>query len=72
MKNKFTFEGGGAEVTKIMAEGPRRISEIIVKVNMPKLSFTAEQKKMLENAAIHCPVAKSLHPDIKQIISFVY
>ena len=72
MKNKFVFEGGSVDITKIMAEGPRRIAEIIAVINMPKLPFTSEQKKMLENAAIHCPVAKSLHPDLKQTISFVY
>ena len=72
LKNKFVFEGGSVDITKIMAESPRRIAEIIAVVNMPKTMFTEEQKKMLENAAIHCPVAKSIHPDIKQSISFVY
>src|SRR5688572_27845131 len=60
LKNNFVFEGGEVEITKIMAEGPRRIAEIVVALRMPKLPFTADQKKMLENAAIHCPVAKSI------------
>jgi uncharacterized OsmC-like protein len=72
MKNQFVFEGGSVAITKIMAEAPRRIAEIIVEVQMPKLDFTHEQKRMLETAAINCPVAKSLHPDIKQSISFSY
>ncbi|MEW6470385.1 MAG: OsmC family protein, partial [Bacteroidota bacterium] len=66
MKNNFLFEGGSVEITKIMAEGPRRIAEIVAVVRMPGLPFTPEQKKMLENAAIHCPVAKSIHPGIRQ------
>jgi len=72
MKNNFAFEGGNVDITKIMAEGPRRIAEVIVVINMPKLPFTPEQKKMLENAALNCPVAKSLSADLKQTISFVY
>ena len=72
LKNMFVFEGCDVEITKIIAEAPRRIAEIIAVINMPKLPFTAEQKKMLENAAVNCPVAKSLHVDVKQTISFVY
>lgn len=71
-KNGFAFEGGEIEITKIMAEGPRRITEIIAVVQMPKHDFAPAQKKLLENAAINCPVAKSIHPEIKQTISFVY
>ena len=31
-----------------------------------------KEKKIYENAAYTCPVAKSLHPDIKQVIEFVW
>jgi uncharacterized OsmC-like protein len=70
MKNNFVFEGGEAEITKIMEASPRRIGEVIVTLNMPKLNFTPEQKKMLETAALNCPVAKSLNADIKQTVTF--
>jgi uncharacterized OsmC-like protein len=59
-----------AEVTKIMASNPRRISEIIVGINFSNHNYTDKEKTILINAAKTCPVAKSLHPDIKQTVSF--
>ena len=32
----------------------------------------AEDRKKLETAALHCPVHKSLHPDIQTPIAFSY
>jgi putative redox protein len=62
----------GAElfVTKIMASNPRRISEIHIKIKMPQKSFDEKTKSILENTAKTCPVAMSLHPEIKQAIEF--
>lgn len=59
------------EITKIMESDPRRVGEIIVKMTLPK-NYTVKEKELLENAARTCPVAKSLHPDLKQTINFVY
>lgn len=59
-----------AEVTKIMAANPRRISEIIVDINFSNHNYTDKEKTILMNAAKTCPVAVSLHPDIKQTVSF--
>lgn len=72
MQHNFTFEGGSVEITKIMATNPRRVSEIIAEVQMPKISFTEQHRRLLEHAALNCPVAKSLHPEIKQTITFKY
>ena len=58
-----------AEVTKVMASNPRRISEIEVTVNFTK-SYDQRIKKILEKAALTCPVSNSLHPDLKQNILF--
>jgi len=70
--NQIEIIGTEVFVTKIMASNPRRVSEIIVEVNMPKANYSDKEKKLLENAAITCPVAKSLHPDIKQEIVFTW
>lgn len=60
-----------AEITKVMATEPRRVSEIHVSFNFPnKEDYSDKQKKILENAALTCPVHYSLHPDIKKIINF--
>tara|TARA_B100000575_G_C23139658_1_gene662904 strand:- start:3927 stop:4331 length:405 start_codon:yes stop_codon:yes gene_type:complete len=58
-----------AEVGKIMASNPRRISEIQITVNFTK-SYDKRIKKILEKTALVCPVSNSLHPDLKQNILF--
>ncbi|MDP1802272.1 MAG: OsmC family protein [Bacteroidota bacterium] len=73
MKEGFTtVDGATGEVTKVMYPDPRRIGEIHVKITFPKKEYTDKEKRMYENAAFTCPVAKSLHPDIKQIVEFVW
>ncbi len=67
-----SVEGAIAEVTKIMIADPRRIGEIHIKVTFPKKVYTEKEKKIYEHAALTCPVAKSLHSDLKQIIEFVW
>lgn len=59
------MEGAKAEITKVMASGPRRISKVIVSIQMPKKSYTDVQKKILEKTAESCPVSRSLHPDLE-------
>lgn len=61
-----------AEVTKTMATDPRRISVIKIDFKMEDLNYTAKEKTILERAALTCPVAKSLSPDLKQDITFRY
>ena len=58
-----------AEVSKVMASYPRRISEIQITVNFTR-SYDQRIKKILEKAALACPVSNSLHPDLKQNILF--
>lgn len=67
-----SIEGTSAEVIKVMYADPRRIGEIHVKIKFPAGNFSAREKKIYENAALTCPVAKSLHPDIKQNVQFIW
>lgn len=62
--------GTEAAVTKVMAANPRRISEVHVTITFPKNGYSDKDKKILENTALTCPVAMSLHPDIKQEVKF--
>lgn len=66
------IKGATADVTKIMYSEPRRIGEIHVTIRVPDNQFSEKEKQILINAAHACPVAKSLHPDIKQVISITF
>ncbi|ALL08258.1 osmotically inducible protein OsmC [Pedobacter sp. PACM 27299] len=68
----FSIDGATAEVTKIMAENPRRVSEIVVNFQFPANGYSDKDKTIIERSAHTCPVAMSLHPDIKQTVSFNY
>jgi uncharacterized OsmC-like protein len=63
------FSGSTAEVTKVMAAEPRRISEIHVTFNM-SIKADEKTKTILERTALTCPVHYSLHPDIQREIVF--
>lgn len=66
------ISGTVAEVNKIMAADPRRISRIEVTLHMPDRGFSETDRKALETAGRTCPVALSLHPDIEQDIRFMW
>ncbi len=67
------IDGTACEVEKIMISDPRRIGEIKVNITMPAgKSYSEKERLVLERAAHTCPVAKSLHPDLKETISFVW
>jgi len=61
-----------ADVEKVMYSEPRRVGEIHIALNVQDNNYSEREKTILQNAAISCPVAKSLNPEIKQIISFDY
>lgn len=58
------------EVKKIMASDPRRISAVELTFDLLTKGVSQKDKTILENAAKHCPVAKSLHPDLVQAVVF--
>jgi uncharacterized OsmC-like protein len=71
-KNQFVFHGATVDIQKIMSSTlPRKIVGV-------KLHFTFEhsnnyneqQIHLLKQAAITCPVALSIHPDIRQEVLF--
>ena len=63
------FSGSTAEVAKVMAAEPRRISEIHITFHM-NLEADDKTKTILERTGMTCPVHFSLHPDIKKEIVF--
>jgi len=71
-KKGIDFNEASATVLKNMAEAPRRIDALDVEIQIKDENFSDKQRAILENAARSCPVAKSLHPDIAQRVSFKY
>ena len=61
--------GTTAEVTKIMAAEPRRVSEIHVIVTFNS-ELDDRTQTIFYNTALNCPVANSIHPDITQNVVF--
>ena len=70
--HQFSIDGTRIEITKMMAANPRRVSEVQVHFIMPDQDYSDEQKKIIRIAATTCPVALSLHADIKQTVDFVF
>jgi putative redox protein len=68
----INIDGTTAEITKHMGSEPRRISGVDVTFTFPKKEYSKKEKAILENAALTCPVAKSLHPDLVQNLQFVW
>jgi len=66
---KVDLSNSTAEITKVMATDPRRISEIHIVFNF-SVTPDAKSKTILERTAMTCPVYYSLHPDIKKVITF--
>ena len=71
-EHKFSIDDTETDITKILDSNPRRIKEIIVSFRFPKIKYSDKEKKIIERAARTCPSSLSLHPDLKQSISFHY
>lgn len=67
---QLDIKGTEVEITKVMAANPRRISEVHVTIKFSSNNFSEKDRTILENAALTCPVAKSLHTDINQVVKF--
>ena len=59
--NNIDLKGTEMEITKIMASGPRRVSEVIMVFNFPKKNYSEEEKKLIESVAGNepCSVKRS-------------
>lgn len=59
------------KILKHMKAEPRRIGGVDISFYFPSsLQLDEKQKTILKNAAVTCPVAKSLHPELDQNIAF--
>lgn len=68
---QVSLEGTEISIQKIMKSEPRRVGGIDVYFKFPaSLQVDDKQKIILERAAMTCPVAKSIHPDIELKVDF--
>jgi putative redox protein len=65
------FPGASFRVEKHMASDPRRIARLPMIIEMPA-GLTPEQRRRLERAGSHCPVHRSIHPDLETPLTFEY
>ena len=69
-RNNIRMDGATASVTKEMISQPsRRIGRLGVTITVPG-TFSDDDRKRLEGAALACPVHKSLHPDVQIPVTF--
>ncbi len=67
----LTFLGGSARVEKEMTPPPRKIASLALVITLPAATPEA-QRARLEEIAHGCPVARSLHPEVKLPMTFEY
>ncbi|GAA4368059.1 OsmC family protein [Hymenobacter saemangeumensis] len=71
-RHQLNLTGSTFAVTKHMStDTPRRIVQIDLAFRLPA-ALQAADRALLERTAHTCPVAVSLHPDIRQQTSFSY
>ncbi|MGE0267021.1 MAG: OsmC family protein [Candidatus Omnitrophota bacterium] len=71
-RHKIDLTGATVDIEKEMVTQPfRRIGKVTVKIKMPK-GIVPDQRKLLEDTALNCPVHKSLHPDVQTPVIFEY
>lgn len=71
-KNGFDVPGITVSVEKEMsADAPRRIAKLTVELRVP-LPADHPHREGLERAALYCPVAKSVSPEMAMPVKFLW
>jgi putative redox protein len=73
-REDISFNGSEITGTKIMThEGPRKIAKIEIQITLKtNVDLDSAQKAKYERIADTCPVARSLHPDLEQVVEIVW
>lgn len=64
------YENASATVTKIMAAAPRRISKLVIDLDLRNNGWDEATIEKVKRAALACPVAKSVSEDMELEITF--
>ena len=71
-RNGIEMGGSTAHVVKEMVTTPsRRVGKLTVEIRVPH-ELSTEQQERLRNAALSCPVHKSLHPDVQIPVTILF
>jgi putative redox protein len=62
----FNVDGTSMKITKIMAQNPRRIGEVIVEIDFPSVKYSEKEKSIIRHTINTCPVGQSLNRELKQ------
>lgn len=70
-RDQIALEGITAKITKVMSAAPRKIAEIHIHLEHPKPEgMNQRDRELMKHTAYTCPVARSLHEEVKQIVTF--
>ena len=69
-KNGILMPNVYSRTNKVMSSSPRKISKLKIEIIFEGNQLSEAEKQSLKNIALNCPVAKSLHADLKQEIEF--
>ena len=71
-RKEIRVEGMTVVVRKFMSDDqPRRIGRLELDLTIP-LPPDHPDRRLLENAALGCPVHHSLHPDIEMVLTWIW
>jgi uncharacterized OsmC-like protein len=65
------LKGTTIDITKHMQPNPRRVAQVDVTLKLP-VKATEQERSLLETIGNNCPVAKSIHPDMKLNIHYLW
>ena len=71
-KNGILMPNVYSRTNKVMSSTPRKISKLKIEIIFGDNQLSDVEKQCLKDVALNCPVAKSLNPDLKQEIEFIF
>ncbi len=70
-RHEIDLKGAAATVKKEMSDGPRRVGRLVSEIHIP-LPANHPQRELLENAALGCPVHRSLAAEMERPTQFFW
>ena len=63
VRHGIPLEGLEVRVEKSLSREPKRVDRLVVSIDLG-MPVSSEVRQRIERAAEHCPVHRSLHPDV--------